>query len=91
VLFQAVWTYVHPPEDYPAFMAASVCMIGMMLTFLPVCILGGEYVRTVRKPTTYEERSDGLSTAELGFMVCWAPTIHKVGAWVGVNTVRLDK
>jgi hypothetical protein len=84
VLFQAGRTYVHPPEDYPAFIAASVCMIGVMLTFLPVCILGGEYVRTVRKPTTNEEHSDGLSSAELSFMVRWAPTAHKVGAWLGL-------
>ena len=83
MLFQAVRTSVHPPQDYPAFLAASICMLGVMLTFLPVCILGGEYVRTVRKPTTPDERSDGLSGSELKFMVRWAPAAYKVGAWLG--------
>jgi hypothetical protein len=59
-------------------------MVGVLLTFLPVCNLGGEYVRTVRKPTTADGQSDGLSGPEFAFMVRWAPRSYKLAAWIGV-------
>jgi hypothetical protein len=33
-----------------------------------LCRLGAEYIRTVRKATTSEEKSDGLSATELAFL-----------------------
>lgn len=84
MLVQAARTYTQPAKDYPAFLAATLCMVGVLLTFLPLCNLGAEYVRTVRKPTTADGQSDGLSGQELAFMVRWAPGLYKLAAWTGV-------
>jgi uncharacterized RDD family membrane protein YckC len=84
MLVQAARSYAQPAEDYPAFLAAGLCMVGVLLTFLPVCNLGGEYVRTIRKSTTADGQSDGLFGPELAFMVRWAPGFYKLAAWIGV-------
>jgi hypothetical protein len=41
------------PEGHPPLELAFIGGLALlMFTFLPACVLGGEYVRTVRQPTT---------------------------------------
>jgi hypothetical protein len=84
MLLQAGRTLHSPPSNFPAFLTASVCLAGLLLTFLPVCVLGAEYIRTVRKATDPEERSDGLSSTEIAFVTQWSPRTYKAAAWLGI-------
>jgi len=59
-------------------------MAVLMLTFLPACMLGGEYVRTVRKPSTWRQRTEGLNAREIAAVVRWAPKSYIYAACVGV-------
>lgn len=83
-LAQAARTFAAPPTGYPAFVAATLCMLGLLLTFLPVCLLGAEYIRTVRKPRLQGEEQEGISGAELSFLTRWAPRSHKAAAWLAM-------
>ncbi|MFM9915179.1 MAG: hypothetical protein ACKVOX_05160 [Rhizobacter sp.] len=85
MLWQAVRTFLSPPSDFPAFLAASLCLAGLLFSLLPVCMLGAEYIRTVRRATTPEERSDGLSSSEIAFLTRWSPRAYKVGAWLALS------
>ena len=84
MLLQAGKTLHSPPANFPAFLAASVCLAGLLLTFLPVCMLGAEYICTVRKATDPDERSDGLSSAEIAFLTRWSPRPYKAAAWLAL-------
>lgn len=64
-----------------AFIAGFVLL---MLTFGPACALGGEYVRTVRRPASYREKAAGLSSSEISAVVEWAPSAYKFAAILGV-------
>jgi hypothetical protein len=66
-------------------MLAGVAGMGLlMLTFLPACMLGGEYVKTVRKPTTWRQRTAGLDKRELTAVLRWAPKFQLVIAALSV-------
>lgn len=84
----AFWMAVHTHRvqdaDFPVFLWAAAGMAALMLTFLPACMLGGEYVKTVRKPVTCRQRTDGLSSAEISRLLQWAPTAYKAAAVAGV-------
>ena len=80
----AVQAWRAPDANFPVFLWGVAGMAAMMLTFLPACILGGEYVKTVKKPTTYRQRSEGLNTKEISAVIRWAPTSYKVAAAAGL-------
>jgi hypothetical protein len=73
-----------PNPDFPLEMASIGGVALLAITFLPACILGGEYVKTVRRPVTYAERLAGLSAREISAVVYWAPKSHKAFAALGV-------
>lgn len=56
----------------------------LMLSFGPACALGGEYVRTVRRPASYREKVTGLSSSEISALLRWAPPAHKLAGVFGV-------
>jgi len=56
----------------------------LMLSFGPACALGGEYVRTVRRPESYREKVAGLSGSEITALLRWAPPAHKLAAVFGI-------
>ena len=58
-----------------------------MLTFLPACMLGAEFVKTVRMPVTWRERTEGLDAREIAAIIKWAPAAYKIGAAAGVLIV----
>lgn len=82
--WMAVKTYRIPDADFPVLLWGTAGMAALMLTFLPACMLGGEYVKTVKKPVTYRQRTEGLSPAEISTLLHWAPTSYKAAAAVGV-------
>ena len=73
-----------PDADFPVFLAACAGMAILMLTFLPACMLAGEYVRTVRKPSTWRQKTEGLNAGELVAIVRWAPRTYLYAACLGV-------
>ena len=73
-----------PDPDFPVFLAACAGMAALLLTFLPACMLAGEYVRTVRKPGSWRERTEGLSSSEISAVVKWAPRSYLCAACIGV-------
>jgi hypothetical protein len=83
-LLVALRSYRYPDPDFPIFLAASGGMALLMLTFLPACMLSGEYVRTVRLATSWRQRVDGLNASELKALVRWAPKLYLVAAAAGV-------
>lgn len=82
--FIAFRLYLEPSSDLPIELAFIAGFALLMLTFLPACILGGEYVRTVLRPATYRERVAGLSSSELSALLRWAPVAHKTAGVLGV-------
>lgn len=80
----ALQSYRRPDPDFPIFLAACAGMATLLLTFLPACMLGGEYVRTVRKPRTWREKTEGLNASEIHAIVRWAPKTYLVGACIGI-------
>lgn len=80
----AFYSHLRPDSDFPVFLAACAGMAVLLLTFLPACMLGGEYIRTVRKPQTWRDKTDGLSAGEIRAMVRWAPKAYLVGACLGI-------
>jgi len=83
-LLLALHSYRRPDPDFPVFLAACGGMALLMLTFLPACMLGGEYVRAVRKPVTWHQRTDGLNASELKALVRWAPRPYLFAAGAGI-------
>ena len=83
-LFLAAQSYRQPDPNFPLFLAACAGMVILMLTFLPACMLGGEYVKTVRKPSTWRTKTEGLNARELQAIVRWAPKGYLVGACIGI-------
>ncbi|MBT9457867.1 MAG: hypothetical protein IV097_14710 [Burkholderiaceae bacterium] len=73
-----------PDPDFPLELASIGGFALLMITFLPACILGGEYVKTVRQPVTYAERVAGLNAREISAVVYWSPNFHKTLAALGV-------
>jgi hypothetical protein len=82
--WMAVHTYRVLDADFPVSLWGTAGMAALMLTFLPACMLGGEYVKTVKKPVTYRQRTEGLSPAEISTLLHWAPTSYKAAAAAGV-------
>ena len=80
----AVQGYLRPDPDFPVFLVSCAGMAVLLLTFLPACMLAGEYVRTVRKPTTWRGKTEGLSSNEIQAIVGCAPMVYKVAACIGV-------
>jgi hypothetical protein len=84
----AFWLAIHTSRtldaDFPVFLWGTAGMAALMLTFLPACMLGGEYVKTVKKPVTYRQRTEGLNSAELSTLIHWAPSTYKAAAAVGI-------
>lgn len=83
-LWFAFRLYREPTSDLPIDLALIAGFALLMLSFLPACILGGEYVRTVRRPQTYREQAAGLSAGELSALLRWAPVVHKAAAVLGI-------
>jgi hypothetical protein len=77
-------THQDQDADFPVFLAGVAGMALLMLTFLPACMLGGEYVKTVRKPTTWRQRTAGLEIKELTAVLRWAPRFHLAVAAGGI-------
>ena len=65
-----------------AFIAGFVLL---MVTFGLACALCGEYVRTVRRPTSYREKAANLSSSEISAIVKLAPFAYKFVAILGVG------
>jgi len=86
-LYLAVRTYRTPDANFPIFLWGAAGMGATMFTFLPACMLGGEYAKTARKPTNWRQRSEGLSAKDVSAMVHWAPTSYKVAAAAAVLIV----
>ena len=80
----AVQTYRNQDSDFPVFLWGAAGMGALMLTFLPACMLGGEYVKTVRKPATYRQRMEGLNVREISAIIRWAPASYKTAAVAGI-------
>jgi hypothetical protein len=83
-LWVAVQAYRRPDPDFPVFLFSVASMAVLLLTFLPACMLAGEYVRTVRRPTTWRGRTAGLNSEEISAVVRWAPKLYKLAAVAGV-------
>jgi len=73
-------TWLKPDEGFPVLLLAVAGMAVLMLTFLPACMLGGEYVKTVKKPSTWRQRTEGLDSSDLSTLLRWAPALYKAGA-----------
>ena len=86
--FAAFWfalqAYRKPDPDFPVFLVACAGMAILLLTFLPACMLAGEYVRTVRKPASWRERTEGLNPSEIAAVIRWAPKLYLYAACTGV-------
>lgn len=82
--WMAVQTYRVPNADFPVFLWGTVGMAALMLSFLPACMLMSEYVKTVKKPVTYRQRTEGLSPAEISALLHWAPASYKAAAAAGL-------
>jgi hypothetical protein len=80
----AAHAYRNPDPDFPVFLAASAGTAVLLLTFLPACMLAGEYVRTVRNPVSWRERTEGLKPNEITAIVRWAPKPYLFAACTGV-------
>ena len=80
----AMYAYRNPDPDFPVFLAACGGMAVLLLTFLPACMLAAEYVRTVRKPQSWRERTEGLNPSEIAAVVKWAPKPYLYAACAGV-------
>ena len=83
-LFMGVKTHQEQDPDFPVFVAGVVGMALLVLTFLPACMLGGEYVKTVRKPTTWRQRTGGLDSKELSAVLRWTPRLYLLVAATGM-------
>jgi hypothetical protein len=80
----ALQSYRKPEPDLPVLLLACAGMAILLLTFLPACMLGGEFVKTVRRPSTWRQRTEGLNSQEIEALIRWAPIAYKVGAVAGV-------
>jgi hypothetical protein len=83
-LYLGIKTYQYQNADFPVFPVATAGMALLMLTFLPACMLGGEYVKTVRKPSSWRQRTAGLSSRELAAILRWSPKLYLLIAAVGI-------
>ena len=83
-LYFGVKTHQEQDSDFPVFLAGIAGMAVLMVTFLPACMLGGEYIKTVRKPTTWRQQTAGLNKKELIAVLRWAPRFHLLVASIGV-------
>lgn len=63
---------------------ATAGMALLMLTFLPACVLTGEYVRTMRAERNWQQRTSGLDAREIAELVRWAPRTYKWAAVAGL-------
>lgn len=62
-----------------------IIAFGMLaFSFLPVCVLGSEYARTVRKSSNFGARANGLNAGELAALMHWAPLTYKLVAGLGI-------
>ncbi len=77
-IYLGVKTHLEQDPDFPVMLAGVVGMGVLMLTFLPACMLGSEYVKTVRKPSTWRQHTSGLDKKELTAVLRWAPRFHLV-------------
>ena len=80
----AIRMYRTPDPDFPIELAFILGFALLMLSFLPACMLGGEYVRTVRLPETYRDRSAGLNNQEIGAVIRWAPFWQKAAGFLAI-------
>jgi len=83
-LFLALMSSLRPEPEAPLLLLSCAGMALLILTFLPACLLGGEFVRTVRRPSTWRQRTEGLNSDEIQAIVKWAPTAYKAGACAAV-------
>ena len=77
-------TWLAPDKSFPTLLWGAAGMVALMLTLLPACMLGGEYVKTVKKPNTWRHRTEGLNSTDLAIVLRWAPALYKVGAAAAV-------
>ena len=80
----ALNAHLDPNPDLPVFLITCAGMTLLLLTFLPACMLTGEYVRTVRKPSTWRQQTAGLDASEISAIVEWAPRPYIYAACIGV-------
>ncbi len=78
----AAWARYEPATEFPLELSIIVGFALLMLSFLPACVLGGEYARTVRSP--HEKYDDELSSAEIAALIRWAPLPYKLAAVGGI-------
>jgi hypothetical protein len=83
-IWSAAQSYFRPTHEFPLFYVVFAGMVVLSLTFLPACMLAGEYVRTVRRPNTWRGKTEDLNPAEIQAMVRWSPKTYLVGACVGI-------
>jgi len=83
-IFLGVQTHRDQDPDFPVMLAGVAGMGLLMLTFLPACMLGSEYVKTVRKPATWRQNTAGLDKKELIAVLRWAPRFQLVVAALSV-------
>lgn len=77
----AIRLYRAPDPDFPIELAFILGFALLMLSFLPACILAGEYVRTFRQPETYTEKTAGLNSQEIAAVIRWAPVWQKAAGF----------
>ncbi len=83
-IYLGVQTHREQDPDFPVMLAGVAGMGLLMLTFLPACMLGSEYVKTVRKPVTWRQHTAGLDKKGLTAVLRWAPRFQLVVAALSV-------
>ncbi|MBC7756720.1 MAG: hypothetical protein H7Z20_08825 [Bdellovibrio sp.] len=83
----ATYAHTHPAATEP-FELAVIAMFALdMFSFGIACALAGEFVRSVRQPTTLPDRYRGLSSAKITGLFKWAPIAYKLAAIVAIIVV----
>jgi nitric oxide reductase large subunit len=83
-VYFGVQTHREHDPDFPVMLAGVAGMGLLMVTFLPACMLGSEYVTTVRKPSTWRQHTAGFDRKELTAVLRWAPRFQLVIAALSV-------
>jgi len=78
----AVYGHVRPGPLPDLVATAGLALL--MLTFLPACVLMGEYGRTARGDRSGRQWASGLNAGEIAELIRWAPRFYKWAAAAGV-------
>ena len=80
----ATYAHTHPAAVEPFELAAIGMFALVMFSFGIACGLAGEFVRSVRQPTTLLDRHRGMTSAEIAGLFKRAPIAYKLAAVVAI-------